>query len=354
MLWPEQRQADLTQKIQRLVASPVRRYCYLHSTILHDSLPKALSENPHAFEDTDYIVGPSWQQVEIKNSYDAPCFYVLTAHGSDISELIWGIRAKAHRDSVFAIWFWDNHVAYNDNYKTALAADLCYISHNISVPGYLTNPVSAVVEHIPACCAQFGRQELTELVQNSCAPRTHKAIFNYVIYDKAPRSQLIHALSHQLNACADFKLMESHDRNRYWGQTRNQRVSEWTSYKSSVILPLVNDLSTRVFDALATGQVPVIPDNVHDLDNVIPPHVQQDLGIVRFHEFSPQAIEEAIGQALNEFDRQGHEGVIKRSKFVSDFHMVGHRIHAMLHSITAKQYNPIFGTGALGLGVYAR
>lgn len=353
MLWPEQRQADLTQKIKRLVASPTRRFCYLHSTILHENLPKALSENPHAFLDTNQIVGTNWDQLDIQHSYNEPCFYIITAHGSDMSEAIWAIRAKAHHDSVFSVWFWDNHVAYNDNFKTALAADLCYISHNLGVPGYLTNPISAVLRHIPACCAQFGKQELVESIQSRPSNRIDKAIFNYVIYDKAPRSQLIHTLSNQISHCADFKLMESNDRNRYWGLTRQQRIDEWKSYKSSVILPLVNDLSTRVFDALATGQIPIIPDTVNDLENVIPIEIQQQLGIVRFDDFSTKGIEAAVEKSLKLFDAQGHEGVIHRSRFISDAHLVGHRIKAMLESITERNYNPILGTGSSGLGIYA-
>jgi hypothetical protein len=67
-----------------------------------------------------------------------------------------------------------------------------------------------------------------------------------------------------------------------------------------------------------------------------------------------QGIQAAIAQALFEFDRQGQDGVVKRSQFISNSHLVGHRINAMIASISGKSFTPVFGTGASGLGIYAR
>lgn len=356
MLWPEQRQADLTQKIKRLAASPERSYCYLHSTILHENLPKSLSQNPYAFEDTNHIVGSSWQQVEIQNSYQSPCFYIITAHGSDNSKLLWELKSKAHPDSVFALWYWDNHVAYNDNYKVALATDLNFISHNLGVPGYLTNPVSAVADHVPLCCAQFGaneiRQEIATDLHNS---RSNKGLFNYVVYENAPRAQMMREWERELGELAEFKLMPSNDRTRYWNLTRHERFKEWSSYKCSIIVPLVKDLSTRVFDSLAAGQIPVVPDDVQDLDVICSRELQQQLGIVRIPSLSIQNLSEGIQRAITNFDELGISGVIARSEYVVQQGLLGHRIQHMLQILTAianESTHLVFGNGPNGIGCY--
>lgn len=356
MLWPEQRQADLTQKIQRLVASPTRRYCYLHSTILHENLPKSLSQNPYAFEDTNRIVGNSWEQVEIHNSYHSPCFYIITAHGSDNSEFLWELKAKSHRDSVFALWYWDNHVAYNDNYKVALATDLNFISHNLGVPGYLTNPVSAVADHVPLCCAQFGATEIRqEIATDLHMPRSNKGLFNYVVYENAPRAQMMREWEQELGELAEFKLMPSNNRTRYWSLSRHERFQEWSNYKCSIIVPLVKDLSTRVFDALAAGQIPIVPEEIHDLDSVCSRELQAQLGIVRIPALTAQDLAIGIQQAVTNFDRLGSEGVIARSEYVIQQGLLGHRLLQMLQtlsSIANGSTQLVFGNGPNGIGCY--
>lgn len=356
MHWPEQRQADLTKKIQKLVASPTRRFCYLHSTILHENLPKSLSQNPHAFEDTNQIVGPTWQQVEIQNSYDAPCFYVITQHGSDSSQVLWELRVKAHPDSVFALWHWDNHVAYNDNFKSALATDLNFISHNLGVPGYLTNSASAIAAHIPLCCAQFGINEIRQEISTHLhALRSNKGLFNYVVYENAPRAQMMRQWQAELGELAEFKLMPSNDRTRYWNLTRHERFQEWSGYKCSVIVPLVSDLSTRVFDALAAGQIPIVPEDIKDLDVVCPREQQAQLGIVRIPKLSGVDLAQGIMQAVANFDALGAQGVIARSEYVINHGMLGHRLSHMLDilsEIASGTARLVFGRGPNGIASY--
>lgn len=356
MLWPEQRQADLTQKIKRLCALPERTYCYLHSTILHENLPKSLSQNPYAFEDTNRIVGNGWQQVEIQNSYQTPCFYVITAHGSDNSQLLWELKTKAHPDSVFSLWYWDNHVAYNDNYKVALATDLNFISHNLGVPGYLTNPVSAVADHVPLCCAQFGADEIRqEIASELHTPRSNRGLFNYVVYENAPRAHMMREWERELGDLAEFKLMPSNDRTRYWDLSRYERFQEWSSYKCSIIVPLVKDLSTRVFDALAAGQIPIVPEEIQDLDSVCSRELQSQLGIVRIPALTAHDLSIGIQQAVANFDKLGANGIIARSEYVVQQGLLGHRLLHMLQTLTAianGTSNLVFGHGPNGIGCY--
>lgn len=356
MLWPEIRQEELKRKIKHLFDLPDRSYCYLHSTKLNSELPKSLSENPFAFEDCNHIVGPSWKQIDIKNSYQKPCLYIITAHGSDISDLVWKIRAQSHVDSVFCLWFWDNHVAYDANFKCTLASDLNFISHNIGVPSYLVNPVSSVVAHIPACSAQFGKNELLDIIEIfNPSDRSEKCLFNYVIYDNAPRSELIKKMSLTLHDVGDFKLMPSNDRTRYWELPREKRLQEWAEYKCCVIFPLVQDLSTRVFDALGTGQIPIIPNNVFDLDVVIPVKKQIELGIVRISNFNDSSIRDAISIAVNNFNDQGVEGVRNRLIYVAENHLLGHRIKEIISTIKHKidtDTMPKFGIANNNIGVF--
>lgn len=356
MLWPEQRQVDLTQKIQRLVAAQERRYCYLHPPLWLNLLPQKLNENPFLKDDCNNIVPPDWIMTEESEALKYPCFYIITAHGSDISKDIWKLRSRAHPESVFALWHWDNHVSYNDNFKSALAVDLNFISHNSGVPGYLTNPISAVIQHIPLCCVQFGASEIRELINKSLiSTRSNKSLFNYVVYENAPRAQMMRQWEVELAELAEFKLMPSSNRERYWNLSREDRFKEWSNYKSSVIIPLVQDLSTRVFDALATGQIPIIPEEINDFDTICPKELQNELGIVRIKELTSENLKIAIQQAVLNFDRLGVQGIINRSQYVLNQGMIGHRIKQMLSCINAidiSKKSLTFGIASNGIGCY--
>lgn len=105
------------------------------------------------------------------------------------------------------------------------------------------------------------------------------------------------------------------------------------NYKVSLILPLGNDLSTRVFDGLLCGQTLLVPKMIPDFDKVIPPSAQSDLGIIRLETCEVSEIKQAHREAVASFDRSGVEGMTKRHHFVLEHHMLGNRIRAMVNQI---------------------
>lgn len=263
---------------------------------------------------------------------DSADVVILTAHGSDLSVPIWNLRRKLPRESIIAVWFWDNHLAQLDNLKTALAADFVFPSHAY-VAHYLFNPVSVVAGSSAACCAQWTADEAREILA-SCAgaPRVHKALVNYVDYEFSWRSALLHELAARCGN-AHVLLMPAGDRSRYFRKTRRERLLEWLRYKATVILPVDKDLSTRVFDALLAGQVPVVPSIIRDFDRVIAPPVQRELGIVRVDELSLSALRPAIDEALRRFDQSGSEGVARRQQFALGKHMLPNRVAEMMETL---------------------
>jgi hypothetical protein len=355
-MWPTEYQEKLKIRIKNIfTSSTVKNFCYVNPSFLEGNDKEGVFNTTY-FSDINSIVTNEWLQLELENSYELPCVYIVTAHGSDISNLIWSLRARAHPSSIYCLWHFDNHVAYLENYKSAIAVDFNFISHNTGVPGYLTNPISSIVEHVPACCVQFGLDEIKEnITKNPYYTRSSKALFNYIIYDSAPRTSIIMQLKENIRDIADFKLMHSSDRTRYWSMDKKERILEWTSYKCSVIVPLVQDLSTRVFDALATGQIPIIPEEILDLDTIITNEIQAALGIVRIKNLSAASVRAGISEAIEIFDQQGLEGTVNRAEYILSNGTTGHRISSILASLTkiaTNQKELIFGQGANGCGIY--
>jgi len=107
-------------------------------------------------------------------------------------------------------------------------------------------------------------------------------------------------------------------------------MREWCTYKTALILPVANDLSTRIFDALVAGLVVLVPRRVADLGLVIEPSLQEELGILRFDTCDLQTIKNAHQQAIAFFDREGMGGVSRRHTLAVNHHMLPNRIKGIV------------------------
>ena len=125
--------------------------------------------------------------------------------------------------------------------------------------------------------------------------------------------------------------MDIASRNRYFARSAEEKFRDWASFKVSLALPLLNDLSFRVFDALFCGQIPLVPTDCYDLDGVISPELQSILPIIRFDEYSIDAVRAAWHEALQQFDKLGSEGARKRHEFVREHHHISVRLRQIAH-----------------------
>jgi hypothetical protein len=257
---------------------------------------------------------------------------LLTGHGSDLSEALRELRQLEAPGSVLAIWLWDNHIAAVSNSRVVREVDVVFPSHAYE-SSYLENPASVLGPHAPLCCAQWTRAEVARLfAAHAFGPRSDQLLVNYVDYAFSPRSALLRALAEQAPE-ADVLLMAPERRERYFSMTSEDRFREWARYKCTAILPVDADLSTRVFDALLAGVVPVVPRTVRDFDAVVPPAVQEALGIVRIDAPGVEALRAATAEAVRRFDALGAGGVKARHRYALESHMLADRVRAMAEAI---------------------
>ena len=138
--------------------------------------------------------------------------------------------------------------------------------------------------------------------------------------------------------------MQPHDRSRYFSLSPAARFAEWAQHKAALILPIDKDLSTRLFDALLCGQVPVlVRGSVADLDQVITPADQQAMGFVQIDSADVQSIRAGAVRAARLWDEQGLAGARRRHAYVLGAHMMASRIETILKCLWA------LGTGEAGV-----
>src|SRR5690606_34337897 len=116
------------------------------------------------------------------------------------------------------------------------------------------------------------------------------------------------------------------DRKSWFGRTADDRWLDWARHKVGLILPFRRDLSTRFFDSLLTGQVPLVPAQCADFDQVVDPATARQLPVVRIPDIAPPAVEAGWREALALYDRDGVNGARRRHRYALEHHHIAHRL----------------------------
>ena len=114
----------------------------------------------------------------------------------------------------------------------------------------------------------------------------------------------------------------------FHARTPEDRLKEWYSHKTHWIMPVLNDVPIRIFDALVTGGIPIVPNSLRFLppvNNIPRDHIAfySPTDIV-----NPKAL---IDRSNNLFDESGHDGIKARHLFALQHHHGSNSVHQMLN-----------------------
>lgn len=350
MLIPNSQILGLTQKFQTLKDRGIINFSLFANALIPNQrnyFSNSIAEDFLSLESMGFKFHPGSIGRDLEN-IDV---LILTAHGTDLSSFILDIKGK-NPNLILATWFWDNHLANLNNYKTAIVSDVYYPSHGYCKE-YLINPCSPIGADLPACTAQWVNNELDFKSILVATERQSKIFLNYVDYTFSWRSKILSELR-KFMSDAHVQAMSPENRDRYFTLSSMQKYQEWCSYKATLILPVDKDLSTRVFDALFAGQILIVPTMIEDFDSVISKEWQNELGIIRIKDLNLATIQLATRKAFEIFDRRGASGVLKRFDFISEKHMLKNRVQDILKNIkllssTSKKISFGHVSGAPGL-----
>ena len=231
-------------------------------------------------------------------------------------------------DCPVAAWLFDNHHSYLWNVAIAAAADILFPAHVTPVK-YLAKwaPARIPPRVMPLCTMQWPRDLLTQLYDEARdVASSDRLSGNFAFYPISAKRN--HFISEINRKWPDTGITFANS--NYHGLSARERFLSWRRYKTSVSLPVQGDLSNRFFDALAAGQVPIVPRDIIDFDRVVSPAEQADLPVIRLESYSIEALRDAHDKAISAFDRGGAEQAVIRHRFVLNQHMLAHRIRAIV------------------------
>jgi hypothetical protein len=223
-------------------------------------------------------------------------------------------------DTVFVAWDWDNHHWLSLSYPLAALTDVYCPTHFENL--YPLSRFNAALAVVPCGTVQWTDAFLRarhETILN--AARTDGPLGKHIYYGGfGYRNQVIATLEPKYPDVR-FTTHQFHD------LTPEQKFLEWVSFKLHLIVPVLNDVPIRLFDAWATGGIPLVPESLR-FSAVFADVDPRDVVYYSASDVvNPQAM---IEKARALFDADGQAGLLRRHQYGLSQHHGERRLRRML------------------------
>lgn len=223
--------------------------------------------------------------------------------------------------TIFISWDWDNHHWLELSTFLAAHSDIYAPAHHENL--YLLSRFNWLTAG-PVYCGtvQWSRKYIADRLPDMLnANRSDAPLGKHIPYGPFSfRNQVIATLNKHYPTIG-FSDHSFHTR------TAEDRFTEWCSHKSHWIVPVLNDVPIRIFDALVTGGIAIVPESLR----LLPPINKISRDHILFYTphdiIDPKSI---IEKANKQFDKSGADGIRERHEFALEKHHGDNRIRQML------------------------
>jgi len=213
--------------------------------------------------------------------------------------------------TIFVAWDWDNHHWLDLSTFLAAHSDVYAPAHHENLY-LLTRYNWATVGPVYCGTIQWSRQFLADnIVKIVTAIRSNSPLGKHIPY--APftyRNRVVSMLSQHYPSIG-FSDHKFHVR------TTDERLEEWCTHKVHWIAPVLNDVAIRIFDALSTGGIPVVPASMQFLPPIKDISREYILFSTPDDVIDPKPL---IERAVAIFDAGGVDGIVSRHRYALDHH----------------------------------
>lgn len=226
--------------------------------------------------------------------------------------------------TIFAAWDFDNHHWLELSTFLATHSDLYIPAHHENLY-LLTRYNWLTAGPVYTGIIQWSREFLADhLPDILTAERTISPLGKHIPYPTFNfRMQTIAALNRHYSSIG----FSDHT---FHARTTEDRLKEWYSHKSHWVVPVLNDVPIRIFDALVTGGIPIVPESLRFL----PPVNEINREHILF--YGPQDIlypERLVSKANELFDQGGIDKMVERHIYALNHHHGNSRIYQILNYV---------------------
>ena len=215
------------------------------------------------------------------------------------------------KSTCFIAWDWDNHHWLDLSTFLAAHSDIYAPAHHENL--YLLSRFNwLIVGPVYCSSVQWSRNFLTNNIENMLMnERSNLPLGMHIPYAQFGfRIQVISTLN-RFYPSIGFSSRAFHDRSPL------DKLLEWCAHKTHWITPVLNDVPIRLFDALITGGIALVPDSMRFL----PPVSLIPLEWIAFYAAADIVSPHSFVERANAlFDKHGKDGIVARHRYALEHH----------------------------------
>ena len=247
-------------------------------------------------------------------------------------ELAFLRRLRAEKTRALLVgWFWDNHHMFRENLEFASVIDIAIAAHDFA-KAYLQMPNLWLMKSSLICYTQWSRDtfERFERTQRTF-DRNDALLGGFVAYPDAPeRTRCIERLQRS-GFFPKLRLMKPEEKSEYFVMAEPDKFREWCGHKVSLCANVERDIPIRFFDALVTGQIPLIPASALDIDLLRSRYPEEIFVVLKSLEVDD--VRQARREALDLYRQAGPDGLNERISRAMRSHSFYARLSEVLDTL---------------------
>lgn len=242
-------------------------------------------------------------------------------------ELLERIHSQSRRGQIIS-WFWDNHHMAALNLTISKLSDFVCAGHS-HFSSYLSEDGAIALDPVELCVTQWTACEARRYFREPVA-QERKVVGGFVAYDKARERNHIVRVFQDALPDQSIRLFPDEPGQGYFAMTPSERFLDWRHHSVSLCVPLFCDLSQRYFDALLTGQTPLVVGNLPDLEKLLarggPEAAWTIYANKNSWDLDSSTAKQLAQEALDHFEAGGLSLATARHQFTVQNHMFVNRI----------------------------
>lgn len=227
-----------------------------------------------------------------------------------------------NRSALFVVWDWDSQhwiqmssiVAMNSDFYISATSENAFLLSQFTP--YVLGPVFVGVH-------QWSRSFLAKQIDTLLEQRIDSPFGAHVFYGDYPRRNRAIATVSSTFPTVGFV------GNDYKDRSATDNLREWARHKTHWIMPVLGGVPIRVYNALITGGIPILPSFYKTLPEV---QILGDTPV--YYELGDLLESRTINQlALHKFDSSGGSGLVERICQAMERHHIDRRCDDILNAV---------------------
>ena len=209
--------------------------------------------------------------------------------------------------AIFIVWDWDSQHWIQMSSILAMYSDF-YISASSENASILSQFSPNIIGPVFACVHQWTKRFILDNLDILLKERLNTPLGMHVYYEKYIRRNRAIATVNKVFQTVSFT------NNDFKNKSELDNLTEWSSYKSHWIMPVMSGVPIRVYNALISGGIPILPkmyQNLpevgilgstplyYDTNDLIDPKLINDLAITNFNNAGESGLISRVCHAIN-------------------------------------------------------